>query len=104
MPSRPNGDRVSRSCGSWRPAASARPAAQLPGTSRFLLSRLRPANRRQASSASSSGHRLVTSGPFGYGGGGATTVRVYAAWVSASDQRAAEILGGGLPRPKSNAP
>jgi integrase len=35
----------------------------------------------------------------GHGGGGATTLRVYAAWVSASDLRAGEILGERVKRP-----
>jgi integrase len=37
----------------------------------------------------------------GHGGGGATTLRVYAAWVGESDKRAAEILGGRLQRPST---
>jgi integrase len=38
----------------------------------------------------------------GHGGGGATTLKVYAAWVAASDRRAAELLRRRLPvrRPK----
>nr|WP_091372134.1 hypothetical protein [Actinokineospora alba] len=35
----------------------------------------------------------------GHGGGGATTLRVCAAWAGESDRRAAEILGGRLKRP-----
>jgi integrase len=31
-------------------------------------------------------------------GGGATTLRVYAAWVAASDRKAAEILGSRMPK------
>lgn len=38
-------------------------------------------------------------GRLGHGGGGATTSRVYAAWVRESDRRAAEILGGRMQRP-----
>jgi integrase len=45
----------------------------------------------------------TVAGRLGHGGGGATTLRVYAAWVSASDQRAAEVLGASLPRPSSQA-
>jgi integrase len=41
----------------------------------------------------------TVAGRLGHGGGGATTLRVYAAWVSASDRRAAEILGGRVKRP-----
>lgn len=35
----------------------------------------------------------TVAGRLGHGGGGATTLRVYAAWVAASDRKAAEILG-----------
>lgn len=35
----------------------------------------------------------TVAGRLGHGGGGATTLRVYAAWVGESDRRAAEILG-----------
>jgi integrase len=37
-------------------------------------------------------------GRLGHGGGGTTTLRVYAAWVSEADQRAAATLGARLPR------
>lgn len=43
----------------------------------------------------------TVSGRLGHGGGGATTLRVYAAWVAASDRKAAEILGSRLPKRKS---
>jgi integrase/DNA-binding transcriptional regulator YhcF (GntR family) len=38
-------------------------------------------------------------GRLGHGGGGATTLRFYTAWVSEADQRAAGDLGVRLPRP-----
>jgi integrase len=41
----------------------------------------------------------TVAGRLGHGGGGATTLRVYAAWVAESDKRAAELLGGRLTRP-----
>jgi integrase len=41
----------------------------------------------------------TVAGRLGHGGGGATTLRVYAAWVGESDRRAAEILGSRLHRP-----
>jgi integrase len=41
----------------------------------------------------------TVAGRLGHGGGGATTLRVYAAWVDASDQHAAKILGGRVQRP-----
>lgn len=40
----------------------------------------------------------TVAGRLGHGGGGATTLRVYAAWVAASDRKAAEILGARLPK------
>jgi integrase len=43
-------------------------------------------------------------GRLGHGGGGTTTLRVYAAWVSEADQRAANLLGPRMPkRPRSTA-
>jgi integrase len=41
----------------------------------------------------------TVAGRLGHGGGGATTLRVYAAWVGEADRRAAEILGGRMRRP-----
>jgi integrase len=35
----------------------------------------------------------TVAGRLGHGGGGTTTLRVYAAWVAGSDRKAAEILG-----------
>jgi integrase len=40
----------------------------------------------------------TVAGRLGHGGGGATTLRVYAVWVAASDRKAAELLGARLPR------
>jgi integrase len=41
----------------------------------------------------------TVAGRLGHAGGGATTLRVYAAWVGESDRRAAEILSTRLQRP-----
>jgi len=41
----------------------------------------------------------TVAGRLGHAGGGATTLKVYAAWVGESDRRAAEILGGRMKRP-----
>jgi integrase len=41
----------------------------------------------------------TVAGRLGHAGGGTTTLRVYAAWVTESDRRAAEILGGRMKRP-----
>jgi integrase len=41
----------------------------------------------------------TVAGRLGHAGGGATTLRVYAAWVGAADRNAAEILGSRLQRP-----
>lgn len=46
----------------------------------------------------------TVAGRLGHGGGGATTLRVYAAWVAASDRKAAEILGSRMPRHSGSAP
>jgi integrase len=44
----------------------------------------------------------TVAGRLGHGGGGATTLRVYAAWVSEADQRAASALAARMPaRPRS---
>ena len=40
----------------------------------------------------------TVAGRLGHGGGGATTLRVYAAWVAATDRKAAEILGARMPK------
>jgi len=48
----------------------------------------------------------TVAGRLGHGGGVATTLRVYAAWVAASARKAAEILGSRLPkriRPRSSS-
>jgi site-specific recombinase XerD len=39
----------------------------------------------------------TVAGRLGHGGGGATTLRVYAAWLSEADQRAAGVLAGRMP-------
>ena len=39
----------------------------------------------------------TVAGRLGHGGGGATTLRVYAAWLSEADQRAAAVLSGRMP-------
>ncbi|MEQ4205801.1 site-specific integrase [Actinopolymorpha sp. B17G11] len=40
----------------------------------------------------------TVAGRLGHGGGGATTLRVYAAWTSEADQRAAAALSARMPR------
>jgi integrase len=40
----------------------------------------------------------TVAGRLGHGGGGATTLKVYAAWVAASDRKAAELLGARMPK------
>lgn len=46
----------------------------------------------------------TVAGRLGHGGGGATTLRVYAAWVAASDRKAAEILGARMPKRPGRSP
>ncbi|MPZ71291.1 MAG: GntR family transcriptional regulator [Actinobacteria bacterium] len=41
----------------------------------------------------------TVAGRLGHGGGGATTLRVYSAWVAEADQRAAGNLGARMPTP-----
>ncbi len=41
----------------------------------------------------------TVAGRLGHAGGGATTLRVYAAWVGEADRRAADILGSRMQRP-----
>jgi integrase len=43
----------------------------------------------------------TVAGRLGHGGGGSTTLRVYAAWVAASERKVAELLRSRLPRRKS---
>lgn len=45
----------------------------------------------------------TVAGRLGHGSGGATTLRVYAAWVGEADRRAADILGNRMRRPKSSS-
>ncbi|WP_219417621.1 tyrosine-type recombinase/integrase [Pseudonocardia nigra] len=45
----------------------------------------------------------TVAGRLGHGGGGATTLRVYAAWVGEADRRAADILGKRMRRPDQPA-
>jgi integrase len=55
--------------------------------------------RYSATELLSAGIDLRTvAGRLGHGGGGATTLRAYAAWVAASDRKAAEILGSRMPK------
>jgi integrase len=42
----------------------------------------------------------TVAGRLGHGSGGATTLKVYAAWVDHADRRAAETMAGILPRPQ----
>ncbi|MGH4004102.1 MAG: hypothetical protein ACRDSO_08310 [Pseudonocardiaceae bacterium] len=41
----------------------------------------------------------TVAGRLGHGGGGATTLRVYAAWLAAIDKSAAGLLASRLPKP-----
>lgn len=41
----------------------------------------------------------TVAGRLGHGGGGTTTLRVYAAWVSEADQRASKAMTARMPRP-----
>lgn len=41
----------------------------------------------------------TVAGRLGHGGGGTTTLRVYAAWLAESDKRAAGLVAGRMQRP-----
>jgi hypothetical protein len=43
----------------------------------------------------------TVAGRLGHGSGGATTLKVYAAWVARADQQASELLAARLPNPRS---
>ena len=44
----------------------------------------------------------TVAGRLGHGGGGATTLRVYAAWLAAADKSAAGLLASRLPKPSQS--
>jgi integrase len=46
----------------------------------------------------------TVAGRLGHGGGGATTLRVYAAWLAATDKKAAGLLAARLPKPPQCRP
>ncbi|MGH3888192.1 MAG: hypothetical protein ACRDSZ_16780 [Pseudonocardiaceae bacterium] len=41
----------------------------------------------------------TVAGRLGHAGGGATTLKVYAAWVAGADTKAADLIASRLPRP-----
>jgi integrase len=41
----------------------------------------------------------TVAGRLGHGGGGATTLKVYAAWVAGADTKAADLIASRLPQP-----
>ena len=106
---------------SGRPAAEARPAraisalppapAAASGAPRLAIivddlgmtgidSHLHALRHYSATELLTAGVDLRTvAGRLGHGGGGATTLRVYAAWVGEADRRASEILGSRMKRP-----
>lgn len=45
----------------------------------------------------------TVAGRLGHCGGGTTTLRVYAAWVAASDHKAAELLGSRMSKRQRNS-
>ena len=92
---------------SYRPLND-RPCDPSGGTHRYgrmcaelgISSHLHALRHYSATELLSAGIDLRTvAGRLGHVGGGATTLRVYAAWVGESDRRAAELLGGRMRRP-----
>jgi integrase len=66
-----------------------------------LRTRLHAMRHYSATELLSSGVDLRTvAGRLGHGGGGAITLRVYAAWVASADQEAARTLAARLPLPR----
>ncbi|MGH3511322.1 MAG: tyrosine-type recombinase/integrase [Pseudonocardiaceae bacterium] len=45
----------------------------------------------------------TVAGRLGHGGGGSTTLKVYAAWVAGADKKAANLIASRLPRPPAGA-
>ncbi|WP_157606452.1 hypothetical protein [Saccharomonospora cyanea] len=66
----------------------------------FLFSYEPTFNRPYDPSGVTHRYARMCAGRLGHAGGGATTLRVYAAWVGEADRRAAHILGGRLRQPK----
>jgi integrase len=46
----------------------------------------------------------TVAGRLGHAGGGATTLKVYAAWVAGADQKAADLIASRLPKPPTSPP
>jgi integrase len=70
-----------------------------------IKSHLHTLRHYSATELISSGVDIRTvAGRLGHGGGGTTTLRVYAAWVAESDRQAANVLAGRLPKPRSTSP
>jgi integrase len=66
-----------------------------------VRTRLHSMRHYSATELLSSGVDLRTvAGRLGHGGGGAITLRVYAAWVATADQEAARMLASRLPMPR----
>ena len=69
-----------------------------------IKSHLHTLRHYSATELISSGVDIRTvAGRLGHGGGGTTTLRVYAAWVAESDKQAANLLGSRMPRPGGSA-
>jgi integrase len=67
-----------------------------------IRTRLHAIRHYSATELLASGVDLRTvAGRLGHGSGGATTLKVYAAWVASADQQASELLAARLPSPPS---
>ena len=66
-----------------------------------IRTRLHAMRHYSATELLASGVDLRTvAGRLGHGSGGATTLKVYAAWVARADQQASELLAARLPVPR----
>ena len=67
-----------------------------------IRTRLHAIRHYSATELLASGVDLRTvAGRLGHGSGGATTLKVYAAWVARADQQASELLAARLPSPRA---
>src|SRR3954469_1357390 len=88
-----------------RPASVTQRYRRLAIRNKLRSTRLHGLRHYSATELIAAGVDLRTvAGRLGHGSGGATTLRIYAAWVHEADRRAATTIAGILPRPGTPAP